>query len=720
MIGRLQEMAQKRCVAPPSYDFAATEVSSSLGFSFLCTVTAFGASAQGGGKNKKDAKHEAAKELLSLLTDNVPLETVGASVNTGSAGQLTDKDASDPSCLLGPSPPVASTVDASEVNDRTSLVNSDLSFKSLSSIRDSKFISSPSNAAVNDEGVRYVNDGVNYIGKLQEESVRRGIGVPRYSEESLPVGNDFVCVVYLSDISAKGLGNRKKDAKNAAARALYSKLINPVTKSSPSKSPTRDLQPAELSFSSEKDRDAANDYSSPPNTECDKEDNANYVGKLKEYLDKRGVSQTEYEDDGKRASACATIDGMKLVGYGGGFASKKQRKQAAAKDLLQQLCPVSAIPCSPIGMCVGSSDVPTVSNAGIDEDALTSASHASPSPSSGNLASSTVELDEAEDILDKLIEDLNLPMPEFKISKMKTKGSNDRMLHMCVISIAGERDKIGSGESRIEATQKAACNMVMHLRYKHKSAIQNTVSTGDSAIGSTLSTSLSTTLSTLSTSQSNPKAPIIATSSVEKKISPERRLGGSEPRLNLMHLVVPPTRPLNVADKTTLMTLAPKPEHEGSQRCRHLSDPGVKRVYFNKDESGMNDAYVVFAEALGADTDDLRRFFDPTDGSASATLHRRQVLEKAGVKVSIEPVERERATNIKELVKGTNDANAALCFLKLNFDPNYEEVAEFQWNRKRRLDKQLLFDGKGANVSEAEADAFLKAAKHLKVLLKGH
>jgi len=61
-IRKLQEMAQKRNLPPPDYEF-----DSAGSGPFVCTVKAFGALAQGGGKNKKEAKHEAAKELWMVV-----------------------------------------------------------------------------------------------------------------------------------------------------------------------------------------------------------------------------------------------------------------------------------------------------------------------------------------------------------------------------------------------------------------------------------------------------------------------------------------------------------------------------------------------------------------------------------------------------------------------------------------------------------------------------
>merc|ERR1719187_1555860 len=71
-----------------------------------------------------------------------------------------------------------------------------------------------------DNGVDYVDDGVNYVGKLEEESVRRCIGAPRY-EKSFSVRASLSSL----ELSARGFGKRKKDARNAAAKGLYVKLM---------------------------------------------------------------------------------------------------------------------------------------------------------------------------------------------------------------------------------------------------------------------------------------------------------------------------------------------------------------------------------------------------------------------------------------------------------------------------------------------------------------
>ena len=110
-------------------------------------------------------------------------------------------------------------------------------------------------------------------------------------------------------------------------------------------------------------------------------------------------------------------------------------------------------------------------------------------------------------------------------------------------------------------------------------------------------------------------------------------------------------------------------------------------------------------------------FFNINDKSASTTALRRRLLQAAGVGVSVESVVRERATSAKEVVRGRSPDSQRLCFLKLNFDPNYEEVEEFQWNRKRRFDQLLVFGGRGSTMEEAEADAWAKAVQHLKTVL---
>ena len=110
-------------------------------------------------------------------------------------------------------------------------------------------------------------------------------------------------------------------------------------------------------------------------------------------------------------------------------------------------------------------------------------------------------------------------------------------------------------------------------------------------------------------------------------------------------------------------------------------------------------------------------FFNINDKSASTTAFRRRLLQAAGVGVSVESVVRERATSAKEVVRGRSPDSKRLCFLKLNFDPNYEEVEEFQWNRKRRFDQLLVFGGRGPTMEEAEADAWTKAVQHLKTVL---
>ena len=95
---------------------------------------------------------------------------------------------------------------------------------------------------------------------------------------------------------------------------------------------------------------------------------------------------------------------------------------------------------------------------------------------------------------------------------------------------------------------------------------------------------------------------------------------------------------------------------------------------------------------------------------------RHRALQAAGVGVSLEDIVRERATSAKELVRGKTADCKRLCFLKLNFDPNYEEVEEFQWNRKRRFDQLLVFGGLGPTKEDAAADAFVKAVTHLKTM----
>ena len=79
-------MAQKRNLPLPDYDFDSAEKASSLGFPFVCTVKAFGASAQGGGNNKKEAKQEAAKELWMMVDENaIPkVTTTSAAIDSTS------------------------------------------------------------------------------------------------------------------------------------------------------------------------------------------------------------------------------------------------------------------------------------------------------------------------------------------------------------------------------------------------------------------------------------------------------------------------------------------------------------------------------------------------------------------------------------------------------------------------------------------------------------
>ena len=135
------------------------------------------------------------------------------------------------------------------------------------------------------------------------------------------------------------------------------------------------------------------------------------------------------------------------------------------------------------------------------------------------------------------------------------------------------------------------------------------------------------------------------------------------------------------------------------------------------DDSGMGASYSSFRESRSTVKSTGDSFFDVDDFSTNTTGYRRQVLERSGVKVVVEPVVRERATSAKEIVRGRNATDRSLCFLKLDFDPNYEEVEEFQWNRKRRFDRLLVFGGKGADRVAAEADAFVKAVKHLKTMI---
>ena len=882
-------MAQKRNLPLPDYDFDSAEKASSLGFPFVCTVKAFGASAQGGGKNKKEAKQEAAKELWMMVEENerpkVTITTTTTAIasttpsvaaaklvlSSESVNRTTSllafsdekKNLEDSSlastgkgCVLSAVSTKAKNLVVSPLSskspadeDSLSAANSELSFQSLSPEPSVKTKHASTNLEDDDngvdDGVDYVDDGVNYVGKLQEESVRRCIGAPRYEESLTLIGQKFSVRASLSslEISARGFGKRKKDAKNAAAKGLYVKLMASCSQEQksveiPTLGGSKDgnesanqssvfrpqLQPVKLDFSVDSEVEVVKksadgevevvEKSAEGEVEVDKKridgevvlvkksadgeaevvkervnlpmflkpasltsndgsrDDVNYIGRLKEYLDKKTYGQARYEDDigSNGVSAVIVVEGVKLVGRSStGLSSKKKMRQSAAKDLLHQLCPIVVpIPCSPIGLVVGMSPARRrnrQSDAIFDEedDALTSVSLSTPTTSAGDLVDSAVDLENAEDELDQLVDDLDLPTPEFKISKIKTKGeidktlhnhnnNNNKTLHTCVIGIEGERDSVGSGYSRLEATQRAACNMVLHLRYKHNIARKDSGgerSEGvkdDSALGMSSCKESGDSRSSplqkqhLIIALDNESNSASKFSSKQESMSVKdppsakggplppphpfqvsRGYGGSEPRLNLLHLRTPTPRPDIVVDKTSLMTLADKRDEAEvglplTKRLRRVSDPGaIARVFFNSDQSGIPACYAAFKEVLNNNNGDASDCFrDLADRSASATRQRRKILEDAGVGVTLEPVLRERATGKREVVRGESAGDGVLCFLKLNFEPNYEEVEEFQWNRKRRFDKQLLFGGKGSTMPEAEADAFVRAAEHLK------
>ena len=177
-VGTLQEFAQAKRGSFPIYQTVEATGASHCP-QFTIEVKLGEVSAQGTGKSKKSAKHEAAKNLLAKLDGK---EEVKSDTNV--------EEESRP-------------VNTKEGNE-----------DSLSKDGASQEVK--------------VYSG-NTVGELQEYTIQRGFGQPTY-EEGETTGpahmRHFVIYCGLGDIKVKGEGNNKKEAKRQAAGALLDKISN--------------------------------------------------------------------------------------------------------------------------------------------------------------------------------------------------------------------------------------------------------------------------------------------------------------------------------------------------------------------------------------------------------------------------------------------------------------------------------------------------------------
>jgi dsRNA-specific ribonuclease len=285
------------------------------------------------------------------------------------------------------------------------------------------------------------------------------------------------------NLQAEGFDTRKKGARQAAARAMLGKLATAEGREERpadcAGSSSRDAQPASTPLDAISISETSKSMGHSHQLSLQTQNGKNFVGRLKEYLDVRGMLQPHYEDTPSESgfAMSARVSSMsQLVGTGHGR-TKKEAKQEAARELLQSLqsshCALgSSVGRNSIGGQIGDEEnaVLTLADAEKPPPASSTVSNMSISTNEGVILSEVTALEEnkcIEELLQDLLEQYELPFPVYKPS-VKKNSSGLAKLFSTILEVEGEISTCGCGASKKEADEKAAHNMVLHLRCKYE------------------------------------------------------------------------------------------------------------------------------------------------------------------------------------------------------------------------------------------------------------